>query len=288
MLKFIQKTALLSLLLLPISANTTFASEPPANIKAILHDNTPLNPAKVFDNVYCIGTKSVVAWAIKTEKGIILIDSMWDDNDAKTIINGLTKLGLNPEEIKYVIVTHGHGDHYGGANYIRNKYNAKVVMTKVDENLMNTVNTGANSSRSPKTPVDIYVKDGDKITLGKTTVEILETPGHTPGGISLIFPTTNDGKKEVVTMWGGTGIPQDKDLQVAYKNSVTHFEKKSQEMNATSEITAHLFLDNGYNKLEIANDRKNGQPNPFVRGKNGMELYFKELHKSIDSVMNKK
>ena len=197
MLKFIQKTALLSLLLLLISANTTFASEPPANIKAILHDNTPLNPAKVFDNVYCIGTKSVVAWAIKTEEGIILIDSMWDDNDAKTIINGLTKLGLNPEEIKYVIVTHGHGDHYGGANFIRNKYNAKVVMTKVDENLMNTVNTGANSSRSPKTPVDIYVKDGDKITLGKTTVEILETPGHTPGGISLIFPTTNDGKKEV-------------------------------------------------------------------------------------------
>lgn len=288
MLKLIQKITLLSLLLLPISVNATFASEPPTNIKAILHDNTSLNPTKVFDNVYCIGTKSVVAWAIKTEEGIILIDSMWDDNDAKTIINGLTKLGLDPKEIKYIIVTHGHGDHYGGANYIRNKYKAKVVMTKVDETLMNTVNTEANSSRSPKTSVDIYVKDGDKITLGKTTVEIFETPGHTPGGISIIFPTTNDGKKEVVTMWGGTGIPQDKKLQVSYKNSVTHFEKKSKEKDATSEITAHLFLDNGYNKLEEANDRKNGRPNPFVRGIDGMELYFKELHKSIDSVMNKK
>ena len=288
MLKFIQKTALLSLLLLPISANTAFASEPPVNIKAILHDNTPLNPAKVFDNVYCIGTKSVVAWAIKTEDGIILIDSMWDDNDAKTIIDGMQKLGLNPEEIKYVIITHGHGDHYGGANYIRNKYNAKVVMTEVDENLMNTLNTGANSSRSPKTPVDIYVKDGDKITLGKTTVEIVETPGHTPGGISLIFPTTNDGKKEVIAMWGGTGIPQDKELQIAYKNSVTHFEKKSKDMNVTSEITAHLFIENGYGKLDEVRNRNIGDSNPFVRGTEGMEQYFKDLHQSIDNVINKK
>ncbi|MBC2852068.1 MBL fold metallo-hydrolase [Cetobacterium sp. 8H] len=287
MFKLIQKTALLSLLLLPVSTNTTFASEPPANIKAILHDNTPLAPAKVFDNVYCIGTKSVVAWAIKTEKGIILIDAMWDDTDAKTIINGMKKLGLNPEEIKYIIVTHGHGDHYGGANYLRNKYNAKVVMTKVDEILMNTLNTGANSSRSPKTPVDIYVNDGDKITLGQTSVEIVETPGHTPGGISLIFPTTNDGKKEVVAMWGGTGIPQDKELQSAYKNSVTHFEKKSKDMNSTSEITAHLFLDNGYNKLDIANNRKNGESNPFIRGEEGMDIYFKELHQSIDKILNK-
>lgn len=288
MLKFIQKTALLSLLLLPTTVNTTFASEPPASIKAILHDNTPLNPGKVFDNVYCIGTKSVVAWAIKTEDGIILIDAMWDDTDAKTIISGMEKLGLNPEEIKYIIVTHGHGDHYGGANYLRTKYNAKVVMTKVDENLMNTVHVGANSSRSPKAPVDIYVKDGDKITLGKTTVEILETPGHTPGGMSLIFPTTNDGKKEVVAMWGGTGIPREKDLQLDYKKSVSHFEKKSKEMGVTSEITAHLFIDNGYQKLETANSRKVGELNPFVRGKDGMEKYYKELHDSIDTILNRK
>lgn len=288
MLKFIRKTALLSLLLLPISNNLSFASESAVNIKSILHDNTPLNPAKIFDNVYGIGTKSVVAWAIKTEEGIILIDSMWDDNDAKTIINGMEKLGLNPEDIKYIIITHGHGDHYGGANYIRSKYNSKVIMTETDENLMNTLNTGANSSRSPKTAVDIYVKDGDKITLGETSVEIVETPGHTPGGISLIFPTTNDGKKEIVAMWGGTGIPQDKNQQLAYKNSVTHFEKKSKEMNVTSEITAHLFIDNGYSKLDDANNRKVGQPNPFIRGKDGMELYFKELHNSIDSILNKK
>ncbi|MGL5050005.1 MAG: metallo-beta-lactamase, partial [Fusobacteriaceae bacterium] len=188
MFKFIQIATIIGLTLSPFSTNTIMAAEPPANILAILNDNTPLVPTKVFDNLYCIGSKSVVAWALKTEDGIILIDSMWDDKDAQTIISGMEKLGLDPKEIKYIIVTHGHGDHYGGANYIRNKYNSKVIMTSVDAKLMNTLNVGPNSPRSPKTPVDILVKDGDKITLGNTSVQIIETPGHTPGGLSVIFP----------------------------------------------------------------------------------------------------
>lgn len=288
MLKFIKIATIVGLTLLPFSNNAVMASEPPANIKAILHDNTPLKPAKVFDNLYCIGSKSVVAWALKTDEGIILIDTMWDDNDAQTIIKGMKELGLNPEDIKYIIVTHGHGDHYGGANYLRDNYKSKVIMTEVDANLMNTVNVGANSPRSPKTPVDIFVKDGDKLTLGNTSVEILVTPGHTPGGISLIFPVQNDGKKETVIMWGGTGVPQDKNAQLDYKKSVEHFEKKSKEAGATAEITAHLFIGNGYRNLDIVRDRKAGEPNPFILGKNGIDEYFINLHKSIDDILNKK
>ena len=55
---------------------------------------------KVFDNLYCIGTKSVVAWALQTSDGIILIDSMWDNNDTQLIIDGMKKLGLN---LKYIL-----------------------------------------------------------------------------------------------------------------------------------------------------------------------------------------
>ncbi|SMC23974.1 metallo-beta-lactamase class B [Clostridium acidisoli DSM 12555] len=65
-----------------------------------LFDNTPLEPTKVFDNLYCIGSRSVVAWVLKTSEGIILIDSMWDNHDAKLIIDGMKKLDLSPQEIK--------------------------------------------------------------------------------------------------------------------------------------------------------------------------------------------
>lgn len=77
---------------------------PPPNLSSELFDNTPLTPTKVFDNLYCIGTKSVVAWALQTSDGIILIDSIWDNNDAQLIIDD-------------ILISHGHGDHYGGAQY---------------------------------------------------------------------------------------------------------------------------------------------------------------------------
>lgn len=73
-------------------AQDTSPTSPPPNLPSELFDNTPLTPTKVFDNLYCIGTKSVVAWALQTSDGIILIDSMWDNNDAQLIIDGMEKL----------------------------------------------------------------------------------------------------------------------------------------------------------------------------------------------------
>ncbi len=74
-------------------------------IMEYLYDDTRLVPTKVFDNVYCIGSVSVVAWAITTSDGIILIDSMWDDKDAQMIEESFIKLGLNPNDLKYIVIT---------------------------------------------------------------------------------------------------------------------------------------------------------------------------------------
>lgn len=95
-----------------------------------LNDNTPLKPTKVFDNVYCIGTVSVVAWVINTSDGLILIDSMWDNRDAKLIEEGIKNFGLDPKNLKYIILSHGHGDHYGGANYLRENMVLKLYLQK--------------------------------------------------------------------------------------------------------------------------------------------------------------
>ena len=69
-------------------------------IMEYLHDDTRLVPTKVFDNVYYIGSAGVVAWAITTSDGIILIDSMWDDKDAQMIEESFIKLGLNHNDLK--------------------------------------------------------------------------------------------------------------------------------------------------------------------------------------------
>ncbi len=242
-----------------------------------LNDNTPLKPNKVFDNVYCIGSVSVVAWVIETSDGLILIDSMWDDRDAKLIEEGIKGFGLDPKDLKYIILSHGHGDHYGGANYLRNKYAAKVVLTKTDTNLMYNLNTGANSPRSPKTKVDIYSKDKDVIKLGDTSITILETPGHTAGCSSFIFPVKYKGKEYTAVLWGGTGLPKEKELVAKYKESAEYFKKEALSKNALVSLTAHLFADNGYANLEKVANLKEGEANPFIMTKAQMEKYLNSL-----------
>lgn len=271
MINLLQKTFFIFLMLV----FSVFAAE--KTPMDYLNDNTPLKPTKVFDNVYCIGSVSVVAWVIETSDGLILIDSMWDDRDAKLIEEGIKGFGLNPKDLKYIILSHGHGDHYGGANYLRNKYAAKVVLTKTDTNLMYNLNTGANSPRSPKTKVDIYSKDKDIIKLGDTSITILETPGHTAGCSSFIFPVKYKGKEYTAVLWGGTGLPKEKELVAKYKESAEYFKKEALSKNALVSLTANLFADNGYANLEKVANLKEGEANPFIMTKAQMEKYLNSL-----------
>ncbi len=257
------------------------------NPMAFLNDNTPLVPTKVFDNLYCIGSKSVVAWALTTSEGIILIDSMWDNRDAQLIIDGMEKLGLNPAEIKYIILTHGHGDHYGGAQFIKDKYKAKILMTEVDYRFMNASNiVGKYSGHSPiNCTIDIPVKDGQKIKLGDTTVTIVETPGHTPGCISLIYPVKQEGKTYMVGQWGGSGLPGDTEAKKAYRKSIDHFEQYTKANHVNVVVTAHLFTNDGYANLEATRNRKPGDTNPFFVGEDGFSNYLSDLCQSIEKAI---
>lgn len=102
-----------------------------------MKDASAVEPAKVFDNLYYLGNQFVGAWMVNTSEGIILIDSMNNSDDAeKIIVPRIKKLGFDPAKIKYVLVTHGHCDHYGGAKYIQDNFGAKVLITSVDWSFM--------------------------------------------------------------------------------------------------------------------------------------------------------
>jgi metallo-beta-lactamase class B len=145
-------------------------------------------PGRAFDNLYFVGSKWVSTWAITTSDGIILIDAIDNEEEAERIVEaGLKSLGLDPTKVKTVIVTHGHGDHYGGANFFAQKYQSRIVASDVDWTMMETKLEFDTPlwGRPPKH--DVSVVDGDEVTLGDTTIDILITPGHTMGTISPIF-----------------------------------------------------------------------------------------------------
>ncbi|PYS35035.1 MAG: hypothetical protein DMG14_27985 [Acidobacteria bacterium] len=70
-----------------------------------------LEPTKIFDNLYYVGFNDAGAWALTTSQRIIVIDSLNTPEEAeKILIPGMEKAGLDPKQIKYVVIVHGHFD----------------------------------------------------------------------------------------------------------------------------------------------------------------------------------
>jgi metallo-beta-lactamase class B len=95
-----------------------------------------VEPKRVFDNLYYLGQSEYTAWAITTSAGIIVTDPLFEYSVEDEVVNGLTKLGLDPSEIKYVLVSHGHRDHVGGARLLQDRYGARVIMSAADWDLV--------------------------------------------------------------------------------------------------------------------------------------------------------
>lgn len=137
-------------------------------------------PGQAFDNLYFVGGDWSSAWALNTPEGIILIDALTPPAEAAALIEGgLRKQGLDPARIRYIIVSHGHGDHYGGASYLAQKYGARVVLSDVDWTMMETKLEFATPIWGASPKRDISVKDGDRLTLGGSSVTLYVIPGHT-------------------------------------------------------------------------------------------------------------
>src|SRR5689334_19310118 len=154
-------------------------------------------PARVFDDLFFLGQTAFSVWGLRTSEGIILVDSIFDYSVEAEVVEGLRKLGIDPAEIRYVIISHAHGDHSGGAGILQ-RLGAHVVMSEADWQLYEKGNDRIKATR------DIVATDGMPITLGGTTVRVYLTPGHTHGTISTVLPVHDHGKRHVAALWGGT------------------------------------------------------------------------------------
>ncbi|NBB48181.1 MBL fold metallo-hydrolase [Rhizobium sp. CRIBSB] len=241
---------------------------PPVSPQELMALPTP-EPGKVFDNLYFVGNSWVSCWAITTSDGIILIDAMDNDDEAKTIIvAGLQKVGLDPATIKMVVVTHGHGDHYGGANYLKNLYGCSVVMGEPDWKMLETA-LEMDVPDWGRPPVrDVSVEDGSVLTLGDTKIDILATPGHTPGTITLVFDVKDGGTTHRAMLWGGTAFNfarRDDRIErlQTYIDATERVRTLAKEQAVSVFISNHDLYDGAVAKLA---QMKTGGDNPFVVG----------------------
>jgi len=227
-------------------------------------------PVKVFDNLYFVGMTEYSAWAITTSKGIILLDAIYDYSIQDEVDEGLRKVGLNPADIKYVIVSHGHLDHAGGAKYLQDKFGTRLIMSAADYDLLDQQNPRWKPKR------DMVATDGMKLTLGDETLTLYLTPGHTEGTISTIIPLRDRGQKHVAAAWGGTlfNFGPNRPRLEAYAKSAARFRDIAAKAGADVVLSNHTQYDGSKTKLPAVQARKAGDKNPYVVGADAVRRYL--------------
>lgn len=230
-------------------------------------------PAKVFDNLYFVGSKIHNSWALVSGEGIIILDTLFTYNSEEEIVGGLKKLGLDPEKIKYVIITHAHGDHDGGAKLLQDRYHARVVFGGPD---WDSIEKSVNGYPQGKPKRDIVADDGQKITVGDNTVTIITTPGHTKGTLSMIFNVKDNGRTLTAVYSGGTAFnfPSTGPNFDIYIASQAKLAAAAAAANATVFFSNHSEFDNAVPKIKMLAGRKPGEPHPFELGKEAIARYF--------------
>jgi metallo-beta-lactamase class B len=217
-------------------------------------------PVKVFDNLYFFGQSEYAVWAITTSEGVIVLDTIFDYSVEEEVAGGMKKLGLDPANIKYAVVTHAHPDHDGGAKFLQDHYGTRVIMSPADWNVLDKRTNGTRPKR------DLEATDGQKLTLGDTTVTLYITPGHTPGTISVVFPVTDNGTPHLAALWGGVGLNTDREAVQNYIRSNQRFSGIVKQAGADIILANHTDWDRSKINLPLLAKRAPGSANPYIVG----------------------
>ena len=220
-------------------------------------------PFKVFDNLYYVGVGYTGSWLLTTEEGLILLDAV-DQRYANHVVESIRKLGFEPKNIRYLIIGQAHADHLGAAKHIQDTYGARVGMGEADWAFMEQT-AAAGRLRADPPRRDLVIRDGDTVTLGKTTIRFYSTPGHTPGTISFEFPVYDNGKPHVAFVFGGSAPAAGVEAAEQFMKSVERIEQLQNRVEVSVVNHPWRQMDPEFwSRVDRLQQRRAGDPHPFV------------------------
>jgi metallo-beta-lactamase class B len=224
---------------------------------------------QLFDNLYAVGNSETVVYVITTSEGLVLIDAGTADEVEPVLLPGLAALGLDPADVRFILLGHGHSDHYGGASYFQTEFGTRVGTTEADWETLEQAAASGRPGSLPAPERDLVIAEGEPFVVGDTTITPVEIPGHTPGSLAFIFPVYDQGEEHVAGMFGSTVLataytPGPGLIQ--YVDSIAHYLDIAAEMGVDVEIQNHPIFDDTPERLARLADRGPGEPHPFVMG----------------------
>lgn len=168
-----------------------------------------VEPFKIADNLYYVGDKQVCIHLIDTVDGLILLDSGFPCA-TYLLIESIWRAGFDPKNVKWILHTHGHFDHFGAAEAFRTLYGTKSAISRIDAEALRAMPHRAHLDLSalPYAQIPAFdreLEDGEVFELGNTKIRCVLTPGHTPGVLTFFFDVTYEGKTYLAGLFGGAG-----------------------------------------------------------------------------------
>lgn len=231
-------------------------------------------PIQVFDNVYYVGGYEVGGWVIDTGDGYIMLDSSYDYGYEEILLPNMSKLGLDPNKVKYILITHAGPDHLGATKKFQDNHGTQIIYSAP---------ITANPTWLPAAPVTTLVKDGDTLTLGNTTITIVSTPRTVGGtGLSFFIPVTLNGVKHLWATYGNTGIVGTLADKAIYTSAIRNFiDNYVVGLKPDIAISSHPFVDGSGTRMETLRKSSPGMPNPFVVGSQVVKTYFEIMAQAV-------
>jgi len=224
-------------------------------------------PSQLFDNFYYVGRTDVGAWVLKTSDGLVLFDTLNTPEEAANIVvPGMRKLGLNPDQIKLIVLTHSHNDHSGGMPYFRGK-GVRVMVSEADW-------TALGGAPNPES----VIHDGQVVKFGDTSITFVLIHGHTPGTIAAVFPVFDRKQRHVAVLAGGIGPTGGVDMHKTSIASIAHLSAVAKEAGVDVFVDPHeAIIDSTAWGYVMHPDERKPRQNELIIGADRFQRFTQML-----------
>lgn len=234
-----------------------------------------VEPFRVYGNLYYVGDSWVCVHIVDTGNGLLMFDA-GNCGAAPMLIHAIWEAGFNPEDVKWIILSHGHMDHFGAVNFFKKMFGTKIYLSDPDARMFrehpeqSMVQITGDCLDELFEP-DVEIHDGDVLRFGNTEVTFSMVPGHTEGCIACFFDVTDGKEKKRVGYYGGFGFNT---LQKEFLEEIgdTTYEMRKIYLYSLKKVRdekVELFMGNHTANVDLLNKRNYmlehpDAPNPFL------------------------